>query len=61
MSLEPPAKRMKIGTGKSKVLADAVVEEVDFLCGHVDSNEKERTAMKLKNAHMKHKIADMKR
>ena len=30
LPLEPPAKRKKIGTGKSKALADAVGEEVDF-------------------------------
>ena len=60
LPLEPPAKRKKIGTGKSKALADAVGEEVDFLCGLVDSNEKERTDMKLENACMKREIADMK-
>ena len=38
LSLEPPAKRKKIGTGKSKALADAVGEEVDILCGLDDSN-----------------------
>ena len=42
LPLEPPAKSKKIGTGKSKALADAVVEEVDFLCGLVGSNEKEK-------------------
>ena len=31
LPLEPPAKRKKIGTGKSKALADAVGEEVDFV------------------------------
>ena len=60
LPLEPPAKRKKIGTGKSKPLADAVVEEVDFLCGLVCSTEKERTDMKLENACMKQEIADMK-
>ena len=30
LPLKPPAKRKKIGTGKSKVLADAVGEEVFF-------------------------------
>ena len=30
LPLEPPAKRRKIGTGKSKALADAVGEDVDF-------------------------------
>ena len=30
LPLEPPAKRKKIGTGKTKALAEAVVEEVDF-------------------------------
>ena len=60
MLTTPPAKRKKIGTGESKVLADAVVEEVDFLCGLVGSNEKERTNMKSENAHMKQEIVDMK-
>ena len=60
LPLEPPAKRKKIGTGKSKALADAGVEEVDFVCGLVSSNEKERTDMKLENARMKQEIVDMK-
>ena len=58
LSLKPPAKRKKIGTDKSKVLADAIVEEVDFLC--VSSNEKKRTDMKLVNACVKQGIEDMK-
>ena len=60
LPLEPSAKRKKIETGKSKALADAFVEEVDFLCGLVSFNEKERTDMKLENAHMKQDIVDMK-
>ena len=60
LPLQPPANRKSIGTGKFKVLADAVEEEVDFLCGPVDSHEKERTDMKLENARMKQEIADMK-
>ena len=50
----------KIGTGKSKVLADVVVEEIDFFCGLVSSNEKERTDIKLENVCMKQEITDMK-
>ena len=30
LPLKPPAKKKKIGTGKSKALADVAVEEVDF-------------------------------
>ena len=36
------------------------MEEVDFLCGLVGSNEKEGTDMKLDTASMKHEIVDMK-
>ena len=50
----------EIRAGKLKALADAVVEEVDFLCRLVCSNEKEWTDMKLENAHMKQEIVDMK-
>ena len=57
---EPPAKRKKIETEKSKALADALVEEVDFLGGLVSSNEKERTDMKLEIVDMKQEITDMK-
>ena len=39
----------KIGTGKSKALKDADAEEVDFLCGLVGSNEKERTTLSLRS------------
>ena len=60
LPLEPPAKRKKIGTGKSKALADAVGEEEDFLSGLVGSNEKERIYMKFENACMKQEMADMK-
>ena len=59
LAVEPPAKRKKIGTGKSKILADIVVEEVDFLFGLDGSSEKERTDMKLENALMKQEIADI--
>ena len=41
--LEPPAKRKEIRAGKSKALADAVVEEADFLCGPVPMRRKELT------------------
>ena len=44
----------------SKKEENYVVEEVDFLCGLVSSNEKKRTDMKLENAFMKQEIADMK-
>ena len=44
LPLKTLVKRKKIGTGKSKVLAQAVMEEMDFLCGLVGSNEKEGTA-----------------
>ena len=60
LPLEPPAKRKKIVTGKSKALANDVMEEVDFVCGLVGSNEKERTDKKLENARLKQQIADMK-
>ena len=50
----------EIGTGKSNAIADAVGEEVDFLCGLVGSHEKERTDMKLEKACMKREIADIK-
>ena len=59
LPLKPPAKRKKIGTGKSKALADAVVEKVDFLCGLVSFNEKERTDMKVENTCIKQEIADI--
>ena len=36
------------------------MEEVDFLCGLVCSNEKERSNMTLESAHLKQEIADMK-
>ncbi len=52
-------KRNNIGTGKSKGLAVAVLEEVDFLCGQVGSSEKGRIDMKLENACMKQKIVGM--
>ena len=48
LPLEPTAQRKTIGTGKLKALADAVVEEMDFLCQLVSSNVKE-TGMKLDN------------
>ena len=60
LPLKPSSERKKIGTEKSKSRADAIVEEVNFLCVLVGSNEKERTDMKLENARMKQKIADMK-
>ena len=54
LPLEPPVKRKKIGTGKSKALADVLLwKKWIFLCGLVGSSEKERTDMKLKNTHMK--------
>ena len=59
-TLKPPARRKKSGTGKPKPQADAIVEEVDFLCGLVVSNAKERTDMKLEIVDMKQEIADMK-
>ena len=59
LPLEPPDKRKKIGTGKSKALADAVVEGRFFVWTD-SSNEKERTDMKLENACKKQEIADMK-
>ena len=60
LPLETPAKRKKTGTGKTKALTDAVGKEVDFLCGVVCSNEKERTDMNLESARMKQEIADLK-
>ena len=60
LPLEPPAQRKKIWTGKSKALADAVGEEVNFFGGLVSSNEKKRTDTKLENARIKQEIADMK-
>ena len=56
LPIELPAWRKKIGTGKSKVLADAVVEEVDILCGLLSSNEKEWNEI----VDMKQEIASMK-
>ena len=58
LPLKPLAKWKKIGTEKSKALADTVVEEVDILVDLL-TNEKERTDMKLENACMLQEIADM--